>query len=1218
MAILEGLTEALCNAPDTVEQCAILTRLLRNETTFSDIIETIVSAPLSETEKTPLYRHLAAKWMERHKTVKTTGVNRKHIVEYIQLSLLLDDEEMLSFAAQLTKAAGKISRAKLFSEWRKCLAVVDDYSKLIRYVCLVDEIAVLDDAATRELFTSYSYSVDDKEWSKLLTLELRLKHYMLLERLFSVAGSAERFVQLAGLPWEEIVAQLESAEDVSEIYMVAAFMLAAELRIAFSGEGLNYSQQVERFSGRHDMLAVNMTAYYAYSEFLHRGSISNETAELLKPLVPRYDTELHRNLIRLNIRCVEKCLDEGLDIRTFLEQTEPVNVFAQDSHIRSITWEETLDVSNDGFGTEKSSAQAEMDALFDIISDRKLLVYVFLNTHYGLFCDMIEFVFRLSESGEDIRALFSEYPLTSHVYDVEPLTRMIVIKILRHNCANITVMSPSFKGTIARHDYVKVRIVGTGLRRSGKKFIKCELASVQTEYDEEALLSCIDGLMEALPEEPFEIKQKLWLVPNGWSYRYNAIFACIFSFSKTFRLITACTKLVSCLAEKFDVETVLEIYMNTFLRTSMPFEQMCGILCEAHSLGAEELDLLLSQYTFSGIIRTDFTDNSKIFTPCAMLVAKHGLPLGSPMEKNGLAMIHASLDGERLILSAEPADEAEKGDSPKFVHKYTQLKLKSCSNDINTALTRPDIIAQAAEHFFPDFIYTDLVKGLYLRLTKCTFKNNKAIIRLLKYFDAVNPFADRDLFEYSRPEENKKRKIWQNIRPYLEDQFTQQEIFSAFFACGLSYQDMCFVYLNSPLRYEISIFDFLRECIEGFITENTAASELRLTGRRNSDNSVSILDICGEDGAPAVMTNCTDLPQHEWFTFLPEYHLDGTISIIDAQKYTHDEVSLSIIKTEEAHIIPAKQLEELFTRYFTDPSVRYSTDLYTIVDNLKPRNRTYIGDALGEFRVFARMDRLSGSRGIVPLNVGVNKTHSFEAIEGFFASTSHVYAFVPVFYFLDKRMMFMPVAKYEDDPDVVWENCLTESDVPLTPTRVCIGKRPYKEKTVEHTKQFLDTNCNLEAQELVRAAQKCRLSLALNISSLMSRYTEREINSALDGLRLTYFSRPKKFVNFKFDHSALVFCLPCEGGFEEVRLSLKMQTDAVLIMRFLKYENELYYFTLERAYQFDYDVAWHHIMSLEDIPANAQELDDPFSDKYDIIDRSEELPQTEETEVTET
>ncbi len=1205
--IIQENSNALQSAENTEEKYNLLTQHYRQGASIKDITDTVSALPLAADEKKELYRHLAEMWMERFNEQQDT-VTRKAIEEYIRLSLLLEDTDRISFAAELTKNIGKINRITLFDYWRKELSEVKDYSKMIRFFCAADAVAHLDDNVMKELFYSYNYGVSDEEWKLLITTELNLKHVKLLERLYNVAGGAERFTELSGMSWEQLAEQLESTTNVSKIYMVSAYILAAKVRKAFDSE-FSYTGQAERYVQYGGSVMANMTAYFAYNEFLSSGHISERLTELLSGLSPHYDTNIHHNVIRLNMRCIDKCIDEGLDIRSFLECTRNVNLFAKDSHLRSISWNEMLDISADGFGTEKAAAQANLDMLFDQISDKKLLVYIFLNTYYGAFCDMKDFIFALSDSGEDVAALFADHPLWGLVSNVDTRFRILTVNILRYNCSNMTIISPYFKGIIGRNDDLQIRITGIGTRKGGIRYIRSEIASIKQEYDEQAFISCIKDILSDIPDDFQDVKKMLWQVPHGWSYRYNSIFSCTFGFSKTYRLITACKELISAVAEKFDAESAINMYMNCFMRISIPLNVVCGILSEQHSASTEELALWLSEYQFDGMVKKGHDNDQEYFSPSAMLVEKPGLPIYQTVNENGRIYIEVTDSYSGIKLSASPAEDTERSDNPKYVHKFTEIRIKACSENIDIVLARKDIIDQACDQAFARNICGDLVKGLYLRLTKCSFKNRSAVMKFMNYFAAVNPFASSIDSGYREQSADKMYRKWQRIKPFVEDQYSHTAVFQNLLSLGLPYNDMCYIYLNSPLKYEIPVFDFLRKCIEGFITDNTAVPEFRLLGHRDAYGTIRIAEVCGDSGYPAVITNCVNVPESDWFSFLPEYRLDGSIALTDVKKYIQDPSSLQVMREEYTNTFPAVELKNRISEFFTDPAVRHSTDLYSVISGSSLSAHAYIGDCFGEYRIFARLGAFHTGE-VAPLNVSTGENFVLESLGGFPIDKEKIYAMVPVFYRTDKKLLCVATAKYDDSTDIQWERCYTENDVPLPPTRISLGKNPYRMKLPNFTNQFIITNRNTTLENRIAAAMDCLMRGQLNLSKIVAQHSESEVNAALNGLILTYSSKQLSAFNFHFDKSAIVICRTSEEGDQKLSIS-NSGTDAILLLRFMRYEQKKFYFTIEKAYMHDPDISWHRISSEEDIPHSAKEIENIFSDEYDIIRSSQNVSVTE-------
>lgn len=1210
--IISELFDAFQNAENIEETYNILEQYNHPTILIENIIDTIKAASFTEDEDQLLYQYLADGWMERYNESSTEPVLRRHIEELIQLALLLEDTDKIRLAAELTKNAGFYKRPTLSERWRKELSEIEDYSEMLRFFCIADSIADLDDNVTKELFSSYNYSVSDDEWKLLITSQLELKHVNLLERLYNVAGSAERFVKLSGMSWEQLTGQLESITDISKKYCVSAYILAAELRKAFDND-LSFTEQAERYAECGSIISANMTAYFAYNEFLRNSCISDRLTELLSALSPRPETAIHQSVIRLNMRCIDKCLDEELDITSFLECTRSVNIFNKDSRLKTITWEEMLDVSSDGFGTEKAAAQTFLDALFEQISDKKLLVYIFLNTYFGVFCDMKKFIFELADRGFDIAELFAEHPLWCTIIDVESNFRKLLIRVLRYDCSNITLISPFFKGILSRHDIIQIRIIGIGSRKDGERFIRTELVSLENEQDADMLISCIDDIMQELPEEIKEVKQRLEYIPGGSFYRYNSMSICVFGFIKTYKLITACKRLISAAVEKYGAESAIDIYMNSFLRTSLPLEVMCEMLYREHNISAGDLDMWLSEYQF-GCQQRNYFDCSSAIVPSIMLNDKNGLPLPNGTQACDLINIHVYVKNTQLSYSAIPAEDTEKIYNPKYVHKHTEMKLKGCSEDINFALTRKFIIDQACDQAFSREIIGDLVRGLYLRISKCGFKNKNLVISFLNFFKAVNPFVSCINSEYRDASADKLYRKWHRVKPFVEEQYSHDEVYHKLLSLGLSYKNICYVYLNSPLRYEISVFDFMRDCLEDFITETTAIPEFRLLGCRNDDGTIRIAEVCGDNGYPAVITKCENVPEYKWFSFSPEYRLDGSIVLTDIKKHIQHPATLVVTSEESTNTFPTGELADRINEFFSEPEKRNHTDLYSVISEFSLADKAYIGDCFGENRIFARLDNTM-SNVIIPLNISTSEEFELRSLGGFLHDKTKIYAMVPVLYFKNKMLMCIPTVKYDMDTDVEWETCRTENDVPLPSVKVSAGKYPYKTKVPNITNQFILTGGDMTLEDRIIATKNCLIRNQLNLSRIVAGYSESEVNSALKGFMITYLNKMLAPANFRFAKNSVVLCIASDDGYETVQASNRSGTNAVLLLRFMKYEQKIFYFSIEKAYVFDPEIAWQNVFSEDDIPDSAIEIENIFSDECDILIREKVLSEPEQEEL---
>lgn len=1196
--IIPELLDVFREAENTEKIYDTLAQYKQSEISIANIIDTVGESSLTDDKKQLLYQYLSDRWTERYNEALTNPTIHWHIEEYVHLAMLLEDTDKISFAAELTKNVGKIKKASLCEYWRKLLSEIKDYSKMLHYFCIVDTIADLDDNVMKELFTSYSYSVSDDEWRSLIRSQLDLKHIKLLERLYNVAGSPEHFVELSGMSYDQLTEYLENITDVSDIYSVSAYILAAELHKYFDSD-FSFMEQAGRYVECNDTISTNMTAYYTYNEFLRRGCIPERLKTILSGLSPRHETMLHQSVVRLNIRCIDKCLDEELDITGFLECTRSVNSFADDSRLKTISWDEMLDVSTDGFGTEKSAAQARLDILFDQISDKKLLVYIFLNTYLGVFCDMKDFIFKLADSGFDIGELFAEHTLRSAVNDVEPKFRKLIIRILRYNCSNITTHSPVFKGLITRHDIIQIRIIGIGYRKDGERFIRIMIDSLQNEYNEETLILCIEEILKDLPEEIRDVKYRLCRIPVGWLYKYSLISMCLFGFNRTYKLITACKSLVSAAAEKYGAEATINMYMNSFLRTSLPVEFLCEILYKEFNTSAEDIDMWLSEYQFI-CQRKFFYDLSYAIVAGVILNDKNGLLLPKGTKNCDLINIHVYEKNSDLAFSAIPVEDIEKSDNPKYVHKFTEMKLKGCSENIDFSLGRKFIIDQASDQAFAKEIIADLVKGLYLRITKCGYKNKSAAVDYLKYFNAVNPFATRANSEYRDASADKTYRKWHRVKPFVEEQYSHNEVYRKLLTLGLPYKDICYIYLNSPLKYEISVFDLMRECLEGFITDNTAVPEFRLLGYKNYDGTIRIAEVRSDNGYPAVITNCDISSEYKWFSFSPEYRLDGSIALTDIKKHIQDPYTLKVTSEELTDTFPVKELRKAVTEFFNDPAARQNTDLYSIFNDFSLENNAYIGDCFGEYRIFARLTPV-GIDGIIPLNVSNNEGSELRSIGGFAPDKSKIYAMVPVFYSKDKKLLCVPTAKYDESTETEWENCFTENDVPLQPIGFSLGKYPYTCKVPDITKQFIILTEGMSLEKRFNALLECRFRCQLNLSKTAALYDDDEVNNILKGLVVTYSTKLLRSLSYCFGKALFNICLASEDGYQEVHINNAGKTDAVLLLNFMKYEQKNFYFTIEKAYYFDPDIPWHTITSEEDIPDSAVEIEDLYSEEHNII-----------------
>lgn len=1196
MEFLQELNEAMRTDAPFEKKEELINSAFSEGMELKEIAKAVeASAVCCEDEKQRIYSHLISLWMDRYESHYLETLSRKHIKEYIHLAVLLDEPgEHLIRAAEFTRTSGKASKEEYCGKWRKMFSRIHDYNRMVRLFCIVDERAFLDDKIMKELFTAYNYTAGEKEWAQLIATEFKLKHVALLERLYKVAGSAEHFVELSGQPWEQIVEQLEAMDMRSRRYVVTARLIAEDIRIAFQKDTYSYEQRIEYYLTQSSLLTANLASYLAHRYFLEHGTLNEEIKGLIDISDGFYEKKLHSSVIRLHISCVDKCLREGIDIVGFINDTKSVNMFAKDSRLKALKWQEKLDSGDDGFAAEKAHAEERLAELLDTMTDSRLLTCIYFNTYFGAFCDLKDFISALNDRGEDIRELFSEYPLFCRVYNLDPKFRKVVAKILRYNCNNISMVSVRFRGVISRHNIISVRITGITSRCGGELSIQAELVSPEFEYDEEKLIACLEGISADCPDEPFDVKGRLIYVPWGWSYRYNSIDSCLFGFVKTFRLITACKEFVSLMAERFGAEAALDIFMESFLRVSMPIEVLCTLLTEKHGASAEELDTWLSEYQFDGSVREDQNTSQFFFMPASVLMSGTGFPYSGSERGFGRARLGVIASDAGVTVVAHPISDTEKSYNPRFVHKNAEVKIMDCSEKIDTSLGRKEIIDQAAGQWFYDEVYVAFIRGLFLRIMKCGFKRRRAVVQFLNYFEAVNEFAYRSSI-YSSENADRIYARWQRVKVFVEEDYDITSVISAFFSLGLTYGEMCFVYLNSPLRYEISLSDFLRECIEDFVTENTAVPQMRLLGRRVDEHTFMVADIRDETGEQPVISVRDDILEFEWFTFLPEFDLSGALRPVDITKCVLD-VPLFIKPSNSVFTdLLKKEITQAIERYFTNEELRNSSDLYTEIAEQRAAAHTYIGDMVGEYRIFVRLIKEMNEVSVVPLNVSFPQDKTLTTTGGFIVEPKSVYSMVPVFWNADGELMLMPVARYKDRSDIAWEGCFKESDIPYAPKGVCIGRHPYSIKKLDYIEQIIAMYKEKELAEIIDIIKRSKFRCTVHMNKLLKYWREDEINECLKDITVLFFNKNKATANYRFDITSVRLLLPCDEGSKAVSISPKTKINAVLLMRFAGCDQGTFSFSLEKAYRYDGDISWNLFTEISEIPPEAEELADVLS-----------------------
>lgn len=1157
---------------------------------LSRIAETVGASVLTQDEKERLYDYLFSLTEVYRNKQTDMPSDLTALYEYINLIFASDRiEQELSYAIQLTKACmNEKSRVKISDLWRKAIATVADYNQMLSVFRRVDEQADLVDSVTRELFTAYHFNVDPQEMRRLISVEIRLSHIHLIERLVKCVGSTADFIRISGME-SDVLAHEISHMHCSYDTRITAHIIAAEILIASKENTFDFDALAADYSMNPDReIALNLTAFTAYYSFLLHGCLSERIRYVLK----RFDKSLRcktmPQVIRLYIRCVEKCIAEHLDIRQFIEDTAGVNLFKAESDLEPLDWKQINSMDEDGFHAERAAADRRLEALCAKYHDASLLCYVFMNTHFGAFCNLKRLGEILLQRGEDVGALLYEYPISANVINIDSKNKCITVHARKYNIDNIKLQVRNFRGLIFHYRFLEYRITEFRERmfQAGKRFsFSIELIPLEG-FAETEILNYIARAASAVEKGIFPVTEALSGFPNAEEYHFSRAEQNLFGGYKSFRIITACKELVQAICQTCGAEAAFETYMNSFLRLFCPIEEVCGILKQAAEITNDALNELLRGYTYSG--RGWKTDESVIFRTNAVMF--NAFPVLNALPQHDYRCTLEADESDPVVLTAVSVKETDLSSDAETIRTYVRAKLKAGSENTNTNVD-PQKIEQAETDYFYAADYINFINGFFVRCLNRDISLS-AVCRYLQIYAPINPF---DYKRYYRKEWYRVfiRTQW----PLLWNAIGGEKNFNAakerLLDSDALFDEICYIFMNSPLRLVFELSEFLKECLENFVTESTLSPKLRLV----CDNTIK-----GNPVYPTLyefgklgdrLTLPSGMDEYDWFSFEIDMNLDGTMVAVGLEPLMVKPIQTNMPNLERKAFPPVYPTVAAF---FENPEhrLRKSLNLALIeIINSQSKGALCVADHFDEQRVFGKVYYIGKHAYLNPLNVYKNSKSIFKIQTGdVLLDTEAVYAMIPMNLSSKSCLYLLPAAQYFDDGRTDWKNCIKESDVQSKPVRTAFPEMIQRYHATDFSKSIYDGNADVTVKQYIARIRSCALQVMFSIPNLLDVFygdaekSEQDINDAMKDF-VVFVRKTTKItvLNSLMRRQNLLFCVERNGAW--MRVEINERSDMVFALRFADYRNGRFWFAVEDVYEYDSDIPWYLFRSLSDIPEHA-------------------------------
>ena len=1183
------LFDVIDTSQDYEENIETVERLHLRKNSLELIAAHIKENNLSKEEKEKIFDYILSLSNVYHKEKSNACVYVDDLYQYIRLIFTIDYvEREMERAIRVSKACMNMqTRVKISIYWRDALEMVEDYNYKLKLFVYLEKELELDEETMCELFVSYHYCTDEAQMKELLQTEVELGHIFVLQRLAECMGGYETILSYLNVTKAEFVALLKETEYTSSKAELTANIIAYELQDCKEYDVLTK----QYFEHKSIAVSLNLVSLSAYRYFLEYGEFTPEIKQILQQFDYNLRIKLDIRVVRAYIQCVNKCLKEDLDIEAFIEDTAKISVFKAESNLLSLEWDERQLLA------EEEHAEQKLRDLYECYSDKKFLCYLFMNTHFGVLCDFKILGELLYRDHENIKSLLGSYVIRGFVRYVNSAHGNITVKSTRYNMDNANHHVNFYRGVLYRGCPVEYRIVGierNKMQKGSPIAFKIQLVTLDS-YESEAIIQYIRNASNAIPMGTKVVLEALQQFPNGDKYQYRYANECIYRYERDDKVLEAIEVFFKKASERFTVEEILYLYMNSFIRIWYSIVNICHTLRNMRVCTMDEINDLLQKYRVWG--RKKIMPNGQvIFRTSNVCSPNVYLENESECEEETFWCHFAiRIANGKVKIMATPVVEKEFY-SKKQVYEFVKTKLAGAHQKKKLITNNKKVIHQAKTFMFTKLDYMNLVKGFF----NACFSERTDLQEILEY---LHYFAPINIFSYQNGVNDSwargyAKTIWNTAKKEANYAEWALHAKNRILKSGESFGKICYIYMNSPLRYEFSLKQFLMECLENFLIESTVQPCLRLVGC--SRNPVTLYGISGFGEHNKRINIPIAAHKYEYFSFELDMDWDGTATAVSVEPYDMKPIERTPLSRNA--LVPLEEKKLKIQEFFEDSSVRLNRFIDHVLDEiLQTDNASFLEDICKEYRIYGTFSRMDSDY-FTPLNVQSSRITALKILRaGMEVQEGYVYEMVLFEFRESKKVHLLPVAKYENVPGLDWKNYIRESDVPIEPI-----EKDFRE-IIRYQSILADCHAHLLREEPeatlaqhMKRIMDCKHSFLISISNLVRDYYEErevdetEINEALKNL-VIFVKKQRTLHTFNYGLSGKYMTYFKKEKEEVVQVQFSKTYDAVFAMRFMGYdkneEKKRFHFMIEECYEDDETIPWALYKDISDVPKEIRRID---------------------------
>ncbi len=1211
MATSNELLEQLTQDIDNNARYDIINQLCLTNCSLAEIALALKNAYLTDAEQKELSDYLLGLCVAYQSEKRGGDITFANLKEYINLIFAFDlIHQELERAIVLTQRLQAPDFIIAISElWKDGLSQISDYNERMELFLQIEGKILLNDTIIRNLFDGYHFVSTGNIMPRLIEAVIAASHPYVLERLVLCCGSMERFIELSGMSAEELISAISSITRNGAHPIITTQLLKISLLRTINKENSLFEQLLEEYSKEENTeVALNMVSYCAYEYFLCTGQFTTSMQDALKAFPADYNGALHSKVIEKYIRCVDKCMEDKLDIKAFIEHTALVSTFKYGSNLVPLNIRNLIASGDQTLLDEVEQAPSRLNKLFDLYSDPEFLCYVFMNTYFSATCDIKSFINRLHTDGHNIKKLFAQYPIKGVVTLLDVNSRKVTINAERHNIDNLNITSPDFAGIICPSMpiyYCITNVSSNSFLSKGRIVLEISVPFF-SNAEEEVVLECIKRAEERIDDGLESVQAVLNGFPEGHRYSYQQIRYSLFRCYKKRSTILACKQFLSNVCKHYGPEEAVSIYVNSFIRIVCPLEELCRTLIHYHHVSAEVVTSMLKSYIFSGRVKRN--DIGTFFAPSDVLI-NHSIAVSPEKVGSCYCTFDVALkeDDIELIPQMEFTKKKKTETTLYSLYKRVSIRLDACSRDVSDPLLDSKKIRGAEEIQFSIKDYINFVNGFYIRARDYGTDLDK-VIDYLRHFSLVNPYNYKAGF--INPNKGKHiYSIWRTLSKATGGSLPALAVKDRLLQSNISFENIMFIYLNSPLRFEISLTDFFDACLDNFITNTTASERLRFYAKKvNGQNAFTLPGIAGFGPNRLPITFPEEAYEHSYISF----HLDykrGSATAVDINPMYIDPQPL--LKPHEQTRSALENNGEVFpyitcaADYFENPKLRSQIPANLVMAKLggfKEKGRRLVDHICGDYRFFGKVTYIGEKAFFTPLNAITNAPTALKVYVGEEKlDESCIYAMLPHSLKDKSRAYMFPTAQYEDTGEIVWKNCVRESDVPLTPIRTYFHSVMLSRHTMDCSLMLLAQNPGASFKELMELTRQCMYFQLFCIPNFIEAcYPEgninvEEINSVLKDFVVLVKRTETSTIGLTASLARMnpVLYRNTPEGLKAI--TIQKHSDYVFALKFIKYtpaeEGESFghfHYVIDKVYKYDRELPWEFYRNLSEIPAGLE------------------------------